>query len=64
MTAIGEEGDMMEFETVDPKWITIKLPVILFTENTVFAVVTEFSFNHSDMSEFMDKHFRPLQKCG
>ena len=22
---IGEEGDLMEFETIDPKWTTIKL---------------------------------------
>ena len=22
---LGEEGEIMEFETVDPKWITIKL---------------------------------------
>ena len=22
---IGEEGDLMEFETIDPKWATIKL---------------------------------------
>ena len=22
---VGEEGDFMEFETVDPKWITIRL---------------------------------------
>ena len=25
MSRIGEEGDFMEFETVDPKWVTIKL---------------------------------------
>ena len=41
MTAIGEEGDMMEFETVDPKWITIKLKngVVLQMKTEVTTVI-------------------------
>ena len=39
--AIGEEGDMMEFETVDPKWITIKLKngVVLQMKTEVTTVI-------------------------
>ena len=39
--AIGEEGDMMEFETVDPKWITIKLKngIVLQMKTEVTTVI-------------------------
>lgn len=36
MNKIGEEGDFQEFETVDPKWITIKLK-----NGTVIQMKTE-----------------------
>ena len=38
---IGEEGEIMEFETVDPKWITIKLAngIVLQLKVEVTAVM-------------------------
>ena len=43
MTAIGEEGDFMEFETVDPKWVTIKLKngVMLQMKSDVTTVILQ-----------------------
>ena len=39
--AIGEEGDFMEFETVDPKWITIRLKngVVIQMKTEVTTVI-------------------------
>lgn len=39
--SVGEEGDFMEFETVDPKWITIKLKngVVIQMKSEVVAVI-------------------------
>ena len=38
---IGEEGEIMEFDTVDPKWITIKLAngIVLQLKVEVTAVM-------------------------
>ena len=38
---VREEGDFMEFETVDPKWITIRLKngVVLQLKTDVISVV-------------------------
>ena len=39
--SVGEEGDFMEFETVDPKWITIKLKngVVIQMKTEVTTVI-------------------------